>query len=253
MQEITIFCDLHGVLINSELMIKNYEKVLINLFGNYHIASDIAITYHNEGLTLYKNLLQELKNESLSGNEFLLEMDRADKKWDKLMQNFVPKSNPLEIESRNVEYLAGSFSNTFYDDGKKFLQAIQDFSSNNLKINYFLISNSHSKHMEGLLRGAGFKNVPNEKILGWDKIKALKNNRVYYKNLWTLKSGISRTNIIIGNSKDEMVLGKEEGFKTIFVKREFSRNFDFEEYVDVLVDDLEVILPKIKKEFLQDQ
>lgn len=237
----TLFIDMHGVLVQSDKMIKNYENILINLYSKYKISKEQAIDYHYSGLRLYQDLMSEIKEKIITNGQFLLEMDRADKRWDKMMQDFVPYTNPSEIESRNVEYLAGCYSDTFYEDGKFFLNEIVK----NGQIDYFIISNSHSKHIEGLLQGANIKSIPIQKLLGWDKVKALKNDKLYYTTLAKFVSKKSSLKIIIGNSKDEMVFGKEAGFKTIFVRREFKKEFDFKDHCDIIVNDLHSILPFI--------
>ena len=139
----TIFLDAHGVLVDSSKMIKNYERTLIQLFSQYLIPSEQAIDFHNQGLDLYLKLLNEIKGKKLTGNEFLQAMEIADKKWDSLLQSFVTTANASELESRNVEYLAGSLSDTFYRDGKEFLYQIQNQSlkRKHLKIRIITIRN----------------------------------------------------------------------------------------------------------------
>ena len=237
MNERVFFIDMHGVLINSSKMLKNYENILIEIFKKHDVPKDQAIQYHYKGLQLYSTLLNKLMNKNLTGKTFLTEMDIADKKWDKLLQSFVKDDNSSELESRNIEFLAGNHSDSFYEDGKIFIQKLEEWSKNNSNISYYIISNSHSKHIEGLFKGAGFKNFDNRKLLGWDKIESLKNTPYYYEKLNELTH--ANTKVIIGNSKDEMVLGKNANFKTIFIEREFKGTIDFADSIDLTIKDLQ--------------
>ena len=109
MTSITFYIDVHGVLVNSSKMIQNYENILINLYHKFNIPKDQAIKHHETGLTLFRKLLEEIKRyKDLSRQEFLFKMSEADKKWDFLMQEFVKPFKAPEIESRNVEFLAGT-------------------------------------------------------------------------------------------------------------------------------------------------
>ena len=236
LNNVTIFCDVHGVLVNSAKMIKNYENSLVQLFKHYNIPRDKAIDYHKQGLELYIKLLNEIKLNKPTGSLFLQEMDIADKKWDKLLQSFVTTSKALELESRQIEYLAGTLSNTFYIDGKEFISNLQDKISINTNLDYYIVSNSHSKHLEGLFAGAGLEDIDRSKLLGWDKIGALKNTDYYYIQL----KKIAHTSevVIIGNSREEMVYGKKSNFKTIFVEREVKGKIDYTNSMDLRIENL---------------
>ena len=236
-----IFCiDLHGVLVNSDLMIGNYEKVLINLYSKYSITPIEAIKNHNLGLKQFREHFKKLKSKNLTGNEFLTFMDQGDKEWDRLMQNFVPNIQAFELESRNVEYLAGKQADVFYPDGKEFLVYLQDKMNSNNNIDFFIVSDSHTSHITGLLEGAGLTEIPSTRLLGWDKIACLKHQSYYYNTLARLVNSNKR--ILIGNSKNEMVLGKKSGFNTIFISREFSENLDFKDSCDLIFDNLESLI-----------
>jgi phosphoglycolate phosphatase-like HAD superfamily hydrolase len=241
MKEATIFIDLHGVLVNSSKMIKNYENILIQLYNKIaNISREKAMEYHNSGLNLYLSFMEEIKNKKKSGNEFLNEMYIADKKWDELMQSFVPNTNNKDLESRNVEMVAGCYSDAFYEDGKELLFKLQNLQSND-RLDFFIVSNSHSNHIIGLLRGANIL-IPDSKILGWDKLKSLKNNKIFFLEL--LKYSNTKNNVIIGNSIDEMAFGKEVGFKTIFVDREYNKIVDLS-FIDKVIQDLTNLLNEL--------
>ena len=245
MKNTTFFIDMHGVLVNSSKMIKNYEKVLINIFKKYNISEEEAIEYHNQGLKLYSKLLNEIKEKKLQEKQFLNAMDVADKQWDILLQGFVKGMRALELESRNIEFLAGSYANAFYDDAKTFMNKIVELSNYEYDINFFIVSNSHSKHIEGLFTGAGFIDFDKSKLYGWDNVKSLKNDPYYYKKL--IKLSKSKNNIILGNSKEEMLFGKKAGMKTVFVERELKGPIDFDEYIDLRIKNLENILSLVQE------
>lgn len=232
-----VFCvDLHGVLVNSTKMIDNYESVLVEIYKKYNISAEDSLKYHNEGLKQFREIYTILKTKNLTGKQFLSFMNQADKEWDRLMQGFIPNKNVPELESRNVEYLAGKKTDTFYPDGKKFLQYIDDKANSDSTFDYFIVSNSHTSHIKGLLDGAGLNSISTNKLLGWDKLASLKHQTFYYNNLNKLVK--SDQKIIIGNSRDEMVLGKKSGYRTVFISREFNRNFDFNESIDFQYDNL---------------
>ena len=232
----TIFCDVHGVLVESAKMIQNYESTLIKMFEKYGKPREEAINHHNAGLHLFLNQIKSIKSKNLTGSEFLQAMDKADKEWDNLMQSFVATEEAHDLESRNVEFLAGNNSDSFYKDGKVFIQQLltDPFIKDNGE--FFIVSNSHSKHILGLFNGAGFKNFDSNKLLGWDKTESLKNLDYYYSKL--LSFSHSKLNIIIGNSQDEMVLGKKAGFKTVFIEREIKEPINFESFIDLKVPNL---------------
>ena len=244
----TFFIDMHGVLVDSSKMIKNYENILIDVFSKYSIPRENAIDYHNKGLNLYTTLLKEIKLKKVSGMTFLEEMDIADKKWVKLLKSFTKQDYTPELESRNIEFLAGSYSDSFYEDGKSFLLEFEKLSKTNVGIDYFIISNSHSKHIEGLFKSAGFEFIHKNKLLGWDKIESLKNTDYYYKKLNEMSTADKK--FIIGNSKHEMVLGKKNGFNTIFVEREFDGVNDFTESIDLPVNNLKTLTELVKEKYL---
>ena len=245
MKNITFFIDMHGVLVNSSKMIKNYENVLINIYKKYNISEEKAIYYHNQGLKLYSKLLNEIKDKKIKEKQFLNAMDVADKQWDIFLQGFVKGIRALELESRHIEFLAGSYSDAFYDDAKEFINKIVEVSTNQYDINFLIVSNSHSKHIEGLFKGAGFNNFDKSKLYGWDKVESLKNNYFYYEKLKTISK--SEVNIIIGNSKEEMLFGKKAGMKTVFVERELRGPIDFDEYIDLRIKNLENILSLVQE------
>lgn len=242
---LTIFCDVHGVLVQSSKMLQNYEITLVEMFSKYGISKTEATKFHYAGLRLYSKLLNEMKEQKLTGTPFLQAMDAADKQWDTLLQDFVPDKQTPELESRNVEFLAGQSSNTFYDDGKRFIQSLENLKNEDANFDFFIVSNSHTKHIEGLLQGAGITTFDTKKILGWDKTQSLKNLESYYKKL--LQYSANDLNIIIGNSEDEMVFGKKAGFKTIFIEREVKEPITFEKAIDVKLPNLQN-LPNLIKE-----
>lgn len=248
MIDYNFFIDMHGVLVDSRKMLKNYEYILVDLFKKYNIPKEKAIEYHYKGLHLYTTLLNEIKAKNLTGKDFLEEMDVADKKWDKLLQGFTESKNSFDLESRNIEFLAGSYSDSFYGDGKAFFRELEKLTNDNSSINYFVVSNSNSKHLEGLFRGAGLGTIDTSKLLGWDKIESLKNTDYYYDKLCELSP--ANKSFIIGNSKEEMVLGKSHGFNTIFVEREFNGVNDFTESIDLSVKNLENLTELLKEKYL---
>lgn len=242
---LTVFCDVHGVLVESSKMLQNYESALVEMFSKYDIPKAEATKFHYAGLRLYSKLLNEIKDQKLTGMPFLEAMDAADKKWDTMLQDFVPNEQTPELESRNVEFLAGQSSNTFYDDGKNFILSLESLKTEDSNFDFFIVSNSHSKHVEGLLKGAGIINFDTKKILGWDKTESLKNLDSYYTNL--LQYSSTDLNIIIGNSEDEMVLGKKAGFKTIFIEREVKEPITFEKAIDVKLPNLQNLSNLLKE------
>lgn len=236
-----VFCvDLHGVLVNSTKMINNYESVLVDIYNKYNISTKDSLKYHNEGLKQFREIYSILKTKNLTGEQFLSFMNEADKEWDHLMQSFIPKQNAPELESRNVEYLAGKNTNAFYPDGKKFLLYLDNKAKSTSSLDYYIVSNSHTSHIKGLLDGAGLNTIPTSKLLGWDKLASLKHQMYYYNNLTKMINSDKR--ILIGNSRDEMVFGKMSGYKTVFIPREFNKNLDFIESIDYQYDNLEPLI-----------
>lgn len=229
-------------------MIQNYENLLVSLYSKYNVQRLEAISYHHEGLRLFSKQMKEIKSQNLTGSSFLQAMEQADKEWDNLMQNYVFNEKAHELESRNVEFLAGCYADSFYDDGKKFIQNLLQERSQNNNLDFFIVSNSHSKHIFGLFNGAGFKNFNTEKLLGWDKTESLKNKEYYYSKLQTFST--SNINIIIGNSENEMILGKKAGFKTVFVEREIKMPINFENYIDLKITNLTNLSNLLKEKIL---
>ena len=250
MDKTALCIDLHGVLVNTKLMIANYEQVLYKIYQKYGVTEKQASLYHNQGLKQFSNHIKKVKTQKLVGKKFLQEMDIGDKEWDRLMQSYIPAPVTPELESRNIEFLAGSYANTFYTDARNFLSEIQKISKFNPDFSFFIVSNSHTSHIKGILNGGGFKDINTARLLGWDVLECLKSEERYFSKLSSIIDANKK--VLIGNSRNEMVLGKKAGFKTIFITREFSGEFDFENSVDLTFADLDnEIVSEIQK-FIKD-
>ena len=233
-KKFTLFFDLHGVIVNSEVMIANYKSILVEIYKKYDISEDQSIKYHNSGLKLYLNLISKIKELNLIKEDFILAMSNADLEWDNLMQNFVINSRALELESRNIEYLAGQVKNALYRDAEEVLKYLTG---------YFIASNSHSTHIKGLLEGAEISSLSDYFILGWDKMKSFKNTDYYFEKLKNYS--ITNENIMIGNSDEELYYAQRNGFKTILIKREYKVDERFIIEPDLILNNLKNIISEI--------
>lgn len=220
----TIVLDLHGVLVNTTKMQENYELLLIQLYGKYGIDEKTARQYHKKGLAQFLQSIQEISAKNFIGEQFLKAMKKSDHEWDKLMNEpFMENKNkqrvnPVIIHSREVERLAGSIRDVFYEDGKQFLSEWKNEHKN--KYDIVIASNSHSVHIKSIV--VNYDPSLNIPIIGWDDIQCLKSHPEYYSRLKTIlnQKGLNTPFIMIGNSSDEMIGAHKHGFIPILIKRD---------------------------------
>lgn len=214
----TIFFDLHGVLVNSRLMLEGYERTLRKIYARYGFSPEESLNFHQQGLTLFKKQITVIGSTLLVGEPFLDRMAEADKEWDQLMQSFITNRISEEdlsgLESRTVEYQAGAEIDSFYQDAKEVLSEL--LSDGRFRV--IIASNAHSAHISGVMAGGGFLPLlEKEQIVGWDTVAAMKHNPFYFKQLLSLAQGRP---FFVGNSTEEILNANKVGMRTILLERE---------------------------------
>ena len=230
--KLTIFFDLHGVLANTELLQRQYIKIIEIIY------SDVGKN-KTEIKNIQKQILQKLSIEltrlhtsTLKDGEFMNAIFRYKNEMNRLYKTFLV-GNQLQhrkaklLTATNFDYLTSASINSFYPDTQ------QEF--NNFLVDpdfkVYIASNSSSEHIAGALEAAGFLGkVKKDQVLGWEIIQCAKSTQDYYTRLKEYAIDGSQA-IMVGNSSDEVLRAKKAGFQTVTIQRHENLNFSFVEDV----------------------
>ena len=230
--KLTIFFDLHGVLANTELLQRQYIKIIEMIYSSVGKNKIEIKNIQKQILQKISIELDRLHTSTLKDEEFTNAIFRYKNEMNRFYKTFLV-GNQLQhrktklLTAINFDYVTSASINSFYPDTQ---QEFKNFLVDpDFKV--YIASNSSSVHIAGALEAAGFLGkIKKDQVLGWEKIKCAKSTQDYYTRLKKYAIDSSQA-IMVGNSSDEVLHAKKAGFQTVTIQRHENLNFSFVEDV----------------------
>jgi len=224
-----IFFDLHGVLIDPEHVVKNYEDFLINLVAPTGIfKSDILKVYriaHVEWVSAFEDINTGIDDYANEPERFMEKIAVMDYKWQQTILSAFPNKSHrdmiapfLSTEFFEYEAMANGDPNTIYPDVLPALNSINEISQVRA---LHVASSASSHHIRGAMSIVNSLSKHFKYFFGYDVVKIPKKSTsgLYFKVIQELAGSIPGRTIFIGDSFREARLSINRGMKFIMIDR----------------------------------
>ncbi|MHA1214269.1 MAG: HAD family hydrolase [Candidatus Hodarchaeales archaeon] len=248
-----IFFDLHGTLVNPNLVRKNYEEYLVKTLSYTGLTREEIISIHTEAFYDWVRKVNEINQDitiESDPEKFMSEMALFDQEWEEFILNRIPKSFQKEVSAQLktaiVEYEAlaeGKFP-VLYPEAKEVIKTLHSVPN----LSMHIASSASSNHVKGIVHL--HKLEPFFKFLiGYDTVRAPKRGStgIYYQNLIKLTKVRPETTIFVGDSKEEAIHATRYNFKFIMLERgQNNKNLATNDLDLIIIRDLKELLPIIE-------
>lgn len=236
-----IFFDLHGVLINTSEMGKQYGKKLAEILRrDFNILESIGVTRHE---TAFSEWIQEFRSwKDILDNELRERSDAALVKWTQTLLD--QKSPPIDLlrHGEKLEYDVARSINAIYTETIPVLQKIERIYPNS---SLGVASSAHTRHIRGILE-ANMITQYFKWMIGYDTFWVPKKNLAYYQRIMAHTKSPNTPTIFVGDSQEEVKHSQSAGFIPILVERNPQAPTVTSSNVPYIIPDLGGLFPILK-------
>jgi phosphoglycolate phosphatase-like HAD superfamily hydrolase len=207
-----IFFDLHGVLADVNMVIKNYQYYLQKIFNSIDIPQNKAIEIHDIAYRKWVKGINRISKEFdkglLNSESFIRKYNQIDREWELFALSYVPLQRQKEVtpllKTSVLEFEALSKGKypILYLEVMSVLSKLLLYKD----LHMHIASSASSRHVRGAIHYHGLDKFF-KTIIGYDTVKAPKKARKgdYFINMLKITNANPRKSIFIGDSLDEAI------------------------------------------------
>ncbi|MCY3413280.1 MAG: HAD family hydrolase [Candidatus Heimdallarchaeota archaeon] len=241
MSSLTLFMDLHGVLVETPRIFMEYKRITLqHLHEQFGIAGKEAEKRYDEAMRRWEDVAFEyLRNPTKTkvGPKFLEFLETCDKLFPKfLYENLKVDPKCSSLRTRPFEYeVAAKTEEVLYPEVRDTLDALIDHG-----YNLIVASSSHSSHINGVIEANDIEDYFSE-VIGFDSVAATKHTVDYYQNMLSVANSKPENSVMVGNSMHEVLKPRLLGMKTIHINRERSVPLQVRKLADLSLGDISLL------------
>lgn len=247
-----IFFDLHGVLVQLEIVSRNYDRYLAQVLKPAGLdPHEVSILHNNaftQWITAIYQVFDDFDNGMLDENEFIYQYKIIDKKWETFILKHVPEYYQQEIEplirTDKVEFESLAFGDPMlYPEVLPTLKELNKIPN----IRLHIASSASKRHILGAVTRHKLHQYFQE-FIGYDTVKAPKKSRtgLYFKKMLILTGANPKRSIFVGDSIEEAKLSKMFGIQFIMMDRDNTIDKEVRRENDLkIVNNFSELLPMI--------
>lgn len=235
--EPVLFLDLHGVLVQTQVVFDRYKELTVDhLINNFSLSEEDAMSRYDQAFQLWETTAFDyLKNpfKKKMGKEFLSFLEYCDKLFPQYLYQDLDTEECQDLRTRPFEYKIAAKVPSLYPE---VAQTLKNLSSNGYPM--YIASSSHSSHVRGMIESNNLDQYI-EGYFGFDTLAATKHTLKYYRNMLKRASADAGSSFMIGNSIHEVLKPRKLGMKTIHINRERKVPHDVKKLADKSINDLQ--------------